>query len=289
MPTGRETRFMSESFIISVCTTGESLNLTRCINSLVEITADSSVRLEIAVIINSDSSELVFDPKVKVVFEPVKGYASVRNAAISHVPKKSNLIFIDDDEIPTRSWLEAITNSHYQFPRDVIFGPVYSDSDSNLGFYRDNFRSKYESMPDGSLVKQAGAGNMLLPSYLLDASRVTFDPFFNLSGSEDTDLCFRLRKQGVGIRYSKNAEIRELQAPERRDPKYLNERRLRDICNYSVVIRRNSAFSGIVWRLITLTLRLAFYSILALFKSKHRFERRLYLKSTQALLSGKVV
>ena len=280
---------MRETFFIAVCTLGESLNLTRCINSLVEISADSSERIEIAVIVNNERSARVFNPTVKVIFEPVRGYSSVRNAAISSIPKNSNLIFIDDDEIPTSSWLEAIIDSHRQFPRDVIFGPVYADSEFNSGFYRDKFKSKYESMPDGALVKQAGAGNMLIPSYLLNARRVAFDPFFNLSGSEDTDLCFRLRKQGVGIRYSKNAAIREIQAPERRDPNYLNARRLRDTCNYSVVIRRNSNFSGIFWRFVTLTLRLTFYTFVAMFNSKQRFERRLYLKGTNALLNGKVV
>jgi glycosyltransferase involved in cell wall biosynthesis len=280
---------MSETFFIAVCTLGESLNLTRCINSLVEISADSSERIEIAVIINGARSTTEFGPKVKVIFEPVRGYSNVRNAAISGIPKNSNLIFIDDDEIPTSSWLEAIIDSHRQFPCDVIFGPVYADSEFNSGFYRDKFKSKYESMPDGALVKQAGAGNMLIPSYLLNASRVAFDPFFNLSGSEDTDLCFRLRKQGVGVRYSKNAVLREIQAPERRDPNYLNSRRLKDTCNYSVVIRRNSNFIGMLWRFTTLTLRLTFYSLATVVNSKHSFEKIVYLKSTQALLNGKVV
>ena len=280
---------MPESFFISVCTLGESLNLTRCINALLEISKNSSENIQIAVIINHERSELVFDHKITVIFEPVKGYSSVRNAAISNVPKNSNLIFIDDDEIPTNSWFEFMVDSHRKFPCDVIFGPVFSDSDSSSGFYRENFRGKYESMLDGSLVKQAGAGNMLIPSYLLELSRVAFDPFFNLSGSEDTDLCFRLRKQGVGIRYAKNAIITEIQTPERGDPKYLNARRLKDTCNYSVVIRRNSSIYGIVWRFATLTLRLAFYSVVSIFNPELRFEQRVYLKSTQALLSGKVI
>ena len=280
---------MHEAFLIAVCTLGESLNLTRCINTLLEISENSSENIQIAVIINNEKTDLVFDSNVKVIYEPVKGYSSVRNAAISIVPKNSNLIFIDDDEIPTSSWFEAIVDSHRKYPRDVIFGPVFSESDSSSGFYRENFKSKYESMPDASLVKQAGAGNMLIPSYLFEENRVAFDPFFNLSGSEDTDLCFKLRKQGVSIRYGKNAIITEIQTPERRDPKYLNARRLRDTCNYSVVIRRNSGLYGIVWRFATLTLRLAFYSVVSIFNPELRFEQRVYLKSTQALLSGKVI
>jgi glycosyltransferase involved in cell wall biosynthesis len=278
-----------EAFFIAVCTLGESLNLTRCINALLEISENSSENIQIAVIVNNERSKLVFDHKIKVFFEPMKGYSSVRNAAISNVPRNSNLIFIDDDEIPTISWFEYMVASHRKFPADVIFGPVFPDSDSNSGYYRENFRGKYESMPDGALVKQAGAGNMLIPSYLFEENRVAFDPYFNLSGSEDTDLCFKLRKQGVKIRYAKKAIIKEIQSPERCDLKYLKARRLRDTCNYSVVIRRNSSLFGIVWRFATLTLRLAFYSVVSIFSPGLRFEQRVYLKSTQALLTGKVI
>ena len=280
---------MNESFFISVCTLGENLNLNRCLNALLTVSKHSKENVQIAVIINNKTCDLEFDPKITVIFEPDKGYSNVRNAAVSHVPRNANLIFIDDDEIPTISWFEAIVNSHRRFPSDVIFGPVYSESSPFSGFYRDAFRGKYDSMPDGVLVKQAGAGNMLIPSYLLSASRVVFDPFFNLSGSEDTDLCFRLRKQGVGIRYSKNAIITEIQASERIDLKYLNARRLRDVCNYSVVIRRNCGIYGIIRRFATLIFRLAFYSIMAIVNPELKFEKKLYLKSTQALFSGQVI
>jgi len=279
---------MRESFFISVCTLGVSPNLTRCLNALLEISAQSQDNIQIAVVINSTRTNLEFDPRIKEVYEPNRGYSSVRNAAISNAPKNYNLIFIDDDEIPTTSWLAAIVDSHRRFPNDVIFGPVLSASEPNSGFYRENFRRKYESMPDGALVKQAGAGNMLIPAYLIDADRVAFDLFFNLSGSEDTDLCFRLRKQGVGIRFSKNAIITEVQGEERRDPQYLRARRLKDFSNYSVVVRRNSSFYRIAWRLVTLSLRVAFYSIGSLFKSNLKFERRVYLRSTRALLDGKL-
>jgi succinoglycan biosynthesis protein ExoM len=280
---------MNESYFISVCTLGESTNLTRCLNALLEISMDSPEKIQIAVVVNSAKSDLVFDTRILEVYEPIRGYSSVRNAAISNAPKNCNLIFVDDDELPTKTWFAAMIDSHRRYPLDVIFGPVFSDSGSNSGFYREKFKSKYESMPDGALVSQAGAGNMLIPSYLLDAHRVKFDLLFNTSGSEDTDLCFRLRKQGVGIRFAKSAIITEIQGEERKDHQYLNARRIRDISNFSVVIRRNSSVYGIAWRFATLTLRLAFYSIAAIFNSDLKFEQKVYLKSTEALITGKVV
>ena len=50
---------MREAFFIGVCTLGESLNLTRCINALLEISENSSENIQIAVIINNKRSELV--------------------------------------------------------------------------------------------------------------------------------------------------------------------------------------------------------------------------------------
>jgi GT2 family glycosyltransferase len=279
---------MREGFFIAVCTLGEHPNLTRCLANLLEISEVSLETVQIIVVMNKESSEIEFDPKLLIVYEPARGYSNARNAAIAAVPKKSNLIFLDDDEIPTLSWLEAIIDSHRRFPRDVIFGPVFSDSDPNSGYYRENFKSTYESMSDGTLVKQASTANMLIPSYLLDNNRVVFDPIFNLSGSEDTDLCFRLRKQGVGIRYSKQAVIKEVQTDQRRDSQYLTARRLRDICNYSVVIRRNSSFYEIAWRFVTLASRVILYSIVSIFFSEFRFEAKLYFMSLKALLNGKV-
>ena len=279
---------MREAFFIAVCTLGESSNLNRCLANLLKISEISLETVQIAVVVNKESCNVDFDSKLLVVYEPARGYSNVRNAAVANVPKNSNLIFLDDDEIPTLSWLEAIIDSHRRFPCDVIFGPVFSNSDPGSGYYREKFKSKYESMSDGVLVKQAGAGNMLIPSYLLDENRVAFDPIFNLSGSEDTDLCFRLRKQGVGIRYSKQAVIKEVQTPQRRDAQYLNARRLRDICNYSVVIRRNSTSNQIVWRFLTLTSRIFIYSLGAIFNPELRFEREIYLKSAKSLITGRV-
>ncbi len=280
---------MNETYFISVCTLGENPNLNHCLNTLLDISARSTEDVKVAVVINGECHEKKFDPNIIVVHEPIRGYSSARNAAVVNVPINGNLIFIDDDCVPSDSWLQAMVDSHRRFPRDVIFGPGFSDSESNSGYYRDIFRSKFESMPDATLVKQAGSGNMLIPGYLIEAGKIEFDPIFNLSGSEDTDLCFRLRKQGVGIRYSKNAVVKEVQTPERKNREYLNARRLRDICNYSVVIRRNSGICQILWRLLTLGSRVVFYSITGCFSQNLRFEREIYVKSTQALLNGRVV
>jgi GT2 family glycosyltransferase len=178
--------------------------------------------------------------------------------------------------------------THQVFPSDLSFGPVLAEPEIGSISYRDKFKSKFDSLPDGALVKQAGAGNMLIPSYLLDSKLVSFDSFFNESGSEDTDLCFRLRKKGFKIRYSKGAEIFELQGRERVSAQYMKSRELKDVCNYSLVIRRNCGIFAISWRILTLSLRVLWFSALSLHSKNHKFQRTLFLKSLQALVRGRL-
>jgi GT2 family glycosyltransferase len=278
---------MSEDYIVAICTLGDNLNLVRCVSNLQSIKNATSRNMKILIVFNRESTELRFDSEIDVAYEPNKGYSNVRNVALANTPTGSNLIFIDDDEIPTLTWFEAIADSHESYPHDVIFGPVYSESESNLDSYRARFKERYESLVDGALVKQAGAGNMLIPSNLLAKENIFFDPFFNESGSEDTDLCFRLRKNGIRIRFSMNAVISEVEEEERRDPQYLSFRQLKDVCNYSVVIRRNSGLLGILWRFSTLASRVVLFSVLCSRDEKFRFQRTMYIKSLRALLRGR--
>jgi GT2 family glycosyltransferase len=277
-----------ENFVIAICTLGENPNLVQCISKLLEIQAVTSAQLRIQIVVNREVSELVFDSRVDVVFEPNRGYSNVRNRAIQTVPRDFSLIFIDDDEIPTISWFDALIASHRNFPRDVIFGPVFAEHSNGVNSYRDKFKRKFDTLADGTPVKQAGAGNMLIPSSLLNLGVVKFDPFFNESGSEDTDLCFRLRKLGVKIRFSKSAQIFEVQGAERATLQYMNSRALKDISNFSLVVRRNSSWSGIFWRILTLSLRVAYFSVLSHRSDRNKFLRVAYFRSLQALLRGRL-
>ena len=279
---------MIDNYVVAICTLGENPNLLRCVSNLQSIRNSTERNMQILIVLNREQSGFKFDANIDVIYEPNKGYSNVRNSAITKTPEHSNLIFIDDDEIPTQAWFEAIADSHERYPYDVIFGPVFSESDSDPNSYRTKFKNKYASMGDGETVRQAGAGNMLIPSLLLSTGQVFFDPFFNESGSEDTDLCFRLRKNGVRVRFSKNAAINEIQGEERSDPEYLNFRQLKDVCNYSLVIRRNSGPLGISWRFLTLTFRVVLFSVLTLGDEKFRFQQTIYLKSLRALLRGRL-
>ena len=280
---------MSETYYIAVCSSGISANLKECIESLIKVKDSFTQSVEIILILNHGKKEMTFNDKIQLAFEPERGYSNVRNKALSLIPEGTNLIFIDDDEYASPEWLHALIKMHLKFPRDIIAGPVYSiHSQQNISFRAQ--RSKDAAITaDESIILQAGAGNMLIPKEVLDSGLVHFDKHFNLSGSEDTDLCFRLRKNGINIRFAVKAIILENEDVHRYDPKYIENRKLKDIVNYSVVIRRNESLLGIVRRFSTLFARTVFYFAMGFVRRKHYSNAKIYGRSLIALITGHVI
>jgi succinoglycan biosynthesis protein ExoM len=279
---------LSSNYVVAVCTLGENLNLDKCLATLVAIKDQLAFNVEILVVVNKASFDFPLNSAVRVVFEPTRGYSSVRNAAVNSVPQNANLIFIDDDEIPTMTWLESLIEKNIKFPNDVIFGAVYPENFETHSSYRNQFANEFQNLPDEALVMQCATSNMLIPGRLIASGFVHFDPFFNLSGGEDTDLCFRLRGLGVDIRYAKKAFITEIESEERLTKEYLNSRMSKEIVNYSLVVRRNSSPLLRFWRMNTTLARILFYGASSPWSESSAKMRAAHWKSLKALLSGRV-
>jgi len=272
---------------VVICTLGENPNLNQCITKLLELKKNSVHSLEVLVVLNTAKAEVKYPPGVLLQYEAVKGYASVRNKAISVIPEDVSVIFIDDDEIPTERWLNALILKHEEYPEDVIFGPVFQNPSSPQNAYRRNFKKYFDQLIDDSTVNQAGTGNMLIPKDLIKTGWVWFDPLFNLSGSEDTDFCFKMRKRGKQIRYAKEAALYEVQGSERFDSQFLQERFIRDTANYSLVIRRNSNLSIQVWRFTSLVLRIFFFGLVSKLNKVFLPKYRAYCVSLNTFMCGR--
>jgi GT2 family glycosyltransferase len=276
-----------EKYQFTVCSLGENPELFTCVDSLLQIKQLSKQDIELLVVINSSTFKNTFVPEVSVVFEPCRGYSNVRNKAIASTPSNSNVIFLDDDEIPTVQWFNALIEAHKRYPGEIITGPILPDGDSSVTTFRGQVATNYTSMLDGQMLKQAPTSNMLIPSTLIHHNLIYFDSIFNHSGSEDTDLCFRLRNRGVKIRFAKNALIKERQKEERFSQKYIDARRIRDIANYSLVIKRNSTFGRILYRYLTEISRAVIYSLLSVFSTAYAVERKAHVRSLTVLITGK--
>jgi GT2 family glycosyltransferase len=279
---------MTEKYFLTVCSLGIRPTLIDCVEGLIQIKQISDKNVSVLLVINGTDLKHEFGPEVIVRFEPQKGYSNVRNRAIAELTENSSIIFIDDDELPTLSWFNNLVDMHEKHPLDLVFGPVFPESGMGASSYRNKFVSYFSKMADGALARQASTANLLIPASLLNLGLIRFDPLFNTSGSEDTDLSFRLRRRGIKIRFAKHALIYEVQQCERFESEYLESRFIKDISNYSLVIRRNSGLYLIVWRFFTLIVRVCVYFGLSLFLGKSRYKAIAYRRSLRALVFGKV-
>lgn len=279
---------MTERYFLTVCSLGNRSSLAECVDRLLQIKRMSKRQISILLVINREEFEKDFGPEVIVRFELKRGYSNVRNRAIAELPANSSIIFVDDDELPTLTWFNQLVDMHEKFPSDLVFGPVFPESGLGVSSYRDQYTHQYSRMPDGALAKQASTANLLIPSSLIELNMIHFDSIFNFSGSEDTDLCFRLRKKGIKIRFAKEAILHEVRQPERYEQKYLESRFIKDIANYSVVIRRNSSPLLILWRFFTLVVRIVVILPFFFIHRTSQIKVMAYTKSLRALLFGRV-
>jgi GT2 family glycosyltransferase len=279
---------MKEQFFVTVCTLGENKNLKNCVDALARIKENSTKKIEILIVFNHPRRESDYAGSVNLVFESSKGYSNVRNRAIKSLPVYANLIFLDDDEVPTIEWFESMAKMHETFPDDLIVGPVLPYEKSEGQSYRKIRSEKNSRIVNGSVVKHGGAGNMLIPWNLLKGGNVSFDTYYNFSGSEDTDFCVRMRKNSVKIRFASDAVLYEKENPIRFKKEYIDARFIRDIANYSVVIRRNENFLAIVNRMIVLIIRIILFVPLSIFSNSFKIKLKAYAISFGCLMTGKV-
>ena len=279
-----------QHYTIAICTQGKNPNLSSAISSLLQIKKSTKYEIEILVVLNSSRPNIETSSDIRVILEPTLGYSSVRNTALKSAKVGSSLIFIDDDEIPSKTWFENLVLKHEKYNDEIIVGPVYPYQSDLLEkkSYRSQFTQLYKSRPDEAVLNQGATANMLIPASLIGQDITYFDLHFNQSGSEDTDFCFRMRKAGYMIRYAKDAAILELETDNKFDLDYINKRFIRDVANYSVVLRRNMGPIRIFYRFLTLTFRIVIFGVLGIFYNKHSIKFEAYCASFICLVTGKV-
>jgi hypothetical protein len=152
-----------------------------------------------------------YDQRVSFLAESRPGVVAVRNRALAQARSDDALIFIDDDELPTDSWLEALLDTWLGTSADAVAGPVRAqlpDSTDDWiragGFFDRSFRW---GLVTGDQIVEVGAGNLLLDMATVRAMELTFDEGFGLSGGEDSLLTRTLTRAGASIVWSADAAV----------------------------------------------------------------------------------
>lgn len=137
---------------------------------------------------------------VRYVVEPTPGIAAARNRAIDESAASDLLVFIDDDEHPTIAWLAPLVDTWRLTGASAVMGRVISEFDDELDPWiaaGEFFRRR--SMPTGTEISVAAAGNLLIDRVQLHRLDVRFDERLGLGAGEDSLFSQQLVRRGGRI------------------------------------------------------------------------------------------
>lgn len=175
------------------------------------------------------------------VVEPRQGNCHAINAAFETAretfPGAEHFLMIDDDEVASPGWLEAMVLAAETSGADIVGGPVFPQFDDaqKRGLrHHPAFTPAYEN--SGPVPVIYGSGNCLIRRSVFEhLPEPAFDLRFNLLGGGDTDFFWRGMKAGLRFHWAAEAVIDETVPPGRTSLRWLVLRGLRiGAINYHV-------------------------------------------------------
>ncbi len=148
--------------------------------------------------------------------EPEPGISAARNAVVD-AAYPDLVAFIDDDEVPSRSWLAGLDQAWHDNPSSgALMGTVRYDLPPHTpvdllasGVFDDRV------LVAGEPPEFFATGNSLIPTRLRDKFGPLFDPEFGLLGGEDGHLGERMRRAGIDIASAPQAVVTEMVSSQR--------------------------------------------------------------------------
>ncbi|WP_312137140.1 glycosyltransferase family 2 protein [Brevundimonas sp.] len=155
---------------------------------------------------------------VTYVHQPQTGIANARNTGLAHASDARFIAFLDDDEIASANWLQALLDVQKRYDADVVFGPIEGkapDARTSIRPVVEAFFSRNGPDVDTLLARSYGCGNSLMKRHTALNGDTPFQVSANQTGGEDDILFARLEKQGARFAWAAQAWVQE-QAPSHR-------------------------------------------------------------------------
>ena len=153
---------------------------------------------------------------VRYLPEPRPGIAAARNRAIDDAAGADVIVFFDDDEEPTPTWLRSLVEAWQEWRCAAVAGPVISTFSGEVDpWVRACPTFRPPNRKTGSERGGAGSGNLLIDLAELDRHGLRFDEAFGITGGSDTMLTHTLVHLGGVIRWCNEAVAYE-PVPENR-------------------------------------------------------------------------
>lgn len=158
---------------------------------------------------------------------PARNISVARNGCLD-ASSGDFIAFVDDDEVVTPGWLEALVATADAEAADVVLGPVracYAPTAPGW-MHRGDFHSTYPVWVGGTIRTGYTCNALLRMSSPAIAGR-RFDPARGRSGGEDTDFFDRVHAAGGRIAFARDAWVEERVPPGRASFSWLARRRFR--------------------------------------------------------------
>jgi succinoglycan biosynthesis protein ExoM len=148
--------------------------------------------------------------------EPKQNIALARNRAVA-TATGDFIAFIDDDEVPGKSWLMSLFKARDEFCTDGVLGPVVPSYEGNPPEWV--VRGKFYERPShrtGEVLNwmNTRTGNVLLKRAIFSDKENMFRPEFG-SGGEDRDFFRRMIAKGMRFVWCAEAPVYEAVPAER--------------------------------------------------------------------------
>jgi glycosyltransferase involved in cell wall biosynthesis len=148
---------------------------------------------------------------VRYVVEPHPGIAAARNRALDEAAASRLLAFIDDDEHPHPGWLRELIRVWRISEPALVSGRVVAAFERPPGRWIEEGRFFVRrSLPTGTPLTVAAAGNLLLDLDQVRESGVRFALDLGLSGGEDTLFSRQLARAGYRMVWCDESVITDL-------------------------------------------------------------------------------
>jgi succinoglycan biosynthesis protein ExoM len=161
----------------------------------------------------STISTIAQQTKVPIIYikEDRPGISWARNAGVA-AANGPYLVFLDDDEIPTPEWLNALRTTIQSAGADIAVGPVipcFPVPDAAVSHYAKKTYTRDAGLPSGTALKWGGIGNCILRRERCFTTRSPFDPRLGISGGEDAVFLHQALLRGCKLVWCAEAIVRE--------------------------------------------------------------------------------
>ena len=174
---------------------------------------------------------------VKLIDSPKNNIATGRNVLLDQ-SSYPLLVFIDDDEYPSRQWLTHLLDIRERCKAPVVAGPVPALFHASAPRWvrtvdLHNARGKV----DAKQIDNAGTCNVLIDKRTI--GKLRFDEQFGKSGGSDTDFFMRFRQQGGTLYWANEAVVFEDIPEDRSTARSLIHRFIKQGENYRKINTAN--------------------------------------------------